>query len=68
MSFRDIKDFLNTDSSESVKSHFERHCDWCWDNGYGNCDRCKKAYNKVYIPIRKRELQEKLGLLKPNQM
>lgn len=56
--------FEHHTNSIELKEHFENYCNWCWYHGYGNCDACKKIYNKIYIPIRKRELQEKLGLLK----
>lgn len=65
MSFFDIKDFITLDKgSETLKKHFDNHCNWCWHHGYGNCDLCKKAFHKYYIPLRKRELQIKNGLIK----
>lgn len=48
--------------SEILKTQFENYCSWCWGHGYGNCDMCKQVYHRYYIPIRKKELQEKLGL------
>lgn len=49
--------------TQDLKEHFEAYCKWCWGHGYGNCDACRKIYNKLYIPLRKRELQLKLGLI-----
>lgn len=63
MSILMIEAQLVTDEgSEVLKTQFENYCSWCWGHGYGNCDMCKKVYYRYYIPIRKRELQEKLGL------
>lgn len=60
MSFSTIKDFLDLDNgSEALKKHFETHCEWCWGHDYGNCDVCRKAFNKIYRPMRIKELTEK---------
>jgi len=57
-----IEDFLELDKgSEALKKHFERHCDWCWGHGYGNCDVCRKKFNKYYRPMRIKELRIKHG-------
>lgn len=67
MSIMSIEDFLVLDEgSEVLKRQFEKYCDWCWGHGYGNCDVCRKKFNKYYIPIRKRELQIKNGLILEN--
>lgn len=54
--------FTGHKTSKELKEHFKDYCDWCWGHGYGNCDECKKIYRKLYIPLRKKELQIKLGL------
>lgn len=54
--------FLNHETTEELKKHFEQYCNHCWNHGCGNCTRCKKIYNKIYIPMRKKELQIKLGI------
>lgn len=60
MSFSDIKDFLNLNNgSEALKEHFETHCEWCWGHGYEDCVACLKDFNKIYRPIRIKELTEK---------
>lgn len=56
----------HTDSKE-LEEHFNKYCEWCWGHGYGNCDACKKIYNKLYISLRKKELQTKLGCLRGNR-
>lgn len=64
MSFFTIQDYLILDKgSQALKRQFERHCNWCWGHGYGNCDVCKRAFGKVYRPMRIRELtaQYKVG-------
>lgn len=57
-----LEGYANTSSSQTLKLHFEKYCDWCWGHGYGNCDRCKKGYMKLYIPLRIAEKQKELGL------
>ena len=65
MSFFIIEDCLILDEgSEVLKKQFENHCDWCWGRGFGNCDVCKKAFEKVYRPIRIKELTEKYKITK----
>lgn len=60
MSFFTIKDYLVLDEgSQALKRQFEHHCNWCWSHGYGNCDRCEKAFGKLYRPMRIRELTAK---------
>lgn len=60
MSFYSVKDFLFLDKdSEILRRQFEAYCEWCWGHGYGNCDICRKEFNKVYRPIRIKELTEK---------
>ena len=60
-----IEDFLILDEgSEVLKKQFENHCDWCWVHGFGDCDICKKAFNRVYRPIRIKELTEKYKTMK----
>lgn len=60
MSFYSVKDFLFLDKdSETLRRQFEAYCEWCWGHGYGNCDICRKEFNKVYRPIRIKELTEK---------
>lgn len=64
MSFFTIQDYLILDKgSQALKRQFERHCNWCWGHGYGNCDVCKRAFGRVYRPMRIRELtsQYKVG-------
>lgn len=68
MSIMLIEDNLVLDSgSEALKRQFDRHCDWCWGHGYGNCDVCRRVFHKYYIPLRKRELQIKNGLIKEDK-
>lgn len=67
MSFFGIIDCLDDRNSETINNHFKRHCEWCWYHGYGNCKNCERAYRKVYTPVRKKELREKLGLIKSSQ-
>lgn len=62
MAFMDISDFMNRDNSEAMKNHMNRHCNWCWGHGSGNCTICRSQFNKVYIPVRIREIQKELGL------
>lgn len=63
MSIISIEETLILDKgSKALKEQFERHCDWCWYHGFGNCDNCRKKFNKYYIPIRKEEIQIRLGL------
>ena len=65
MSFFTIEDPLILDEgSEVLKKQFENHCDWCWGHGFGNCDVCKKAFGKVYRPIRIKELTTKYKTMK----
>ena len=65
MSFFTIEDFLILDEgSEVLKKQFENHCDWCWGHSFGDCDICKKAFNRVYRPIRIKELTEKYKTIK----
>ena len=60
MSFFTIEEQLITDKgSEFLKQQFENHHDWCWHHGFGDCDVCRKAFNKVYRPIRIAELTKK---------
>lgn len=59
--------FADHKTSQDLKQHFETYCEWCWGHGYGNCDTCRKIYHKLYIPLRKRELQLKLGLIKESE-
>lgn len=60
MSFYSIKDFLALDKgSQTLQEHFEAHCKWCWGHGYGNCDICRKEFNRIYRPMRIKELTEK---------
>lgn len=60
MSFFTIEDYLILDKgSEGLKKQFENHCNWCWGHGYGHCDTCRKAFNKVYRPMRIAELTAK---------
>ena len=47
-----------------LKKQFENHCEWCWGHGFGDCDICKKAFNRVYRPIRIKELTEKYKTMK----
>ena len=54
--------FKDHNTSQELKEHFQTYCEWCWRHSYGNCDICHKIYNKLYIPLRKKELQIKLGL------
>ena len=56
--------FMDHTNSQDLEQHFKQYCAWCWKHGFGDCAICKKEYNKLYIPMRKRELQEKLGLIK----
>lgn len=55
--------FEHHTNSQELKEHFESYCDWCWGHGFGNCDACKKTYRKLYIPLRKKELLIKNGLM-----
>lgn len=65
MSIMQIEDYLILDKgSESLKKQFENYCDWCWGHGYGDCDVCRKIFHRYYIPLRKKELQIKNGLIK----
>ena len=60
-----IKDFLIlNEGSEVLKKQFENHCDWGWGHSFGDCDICKKAFNRVYRPIRIKELTEKYKTMK----
>ena len=54
---------ITNQGSAALKEQFDLYHDWCWCHGYGDCDICKKVFNKYYIPIRKRELQVKLRLI-----
>lgn len=65
MSIMQIDDNLILDKgSEALKKQFDHYCDWCWGHGYGNCDVCRKVFHRYYIPLRRRELQIKNGLIK----
>ena len=65
MSFFTIEDSLILDEgSEVLKKQFENHCDWCWRHGFGDCDVCKRAFNKLYRPIKIKELTEKYKITK----
>lgn len=69
MAIWNIEDNLILDEgSEILKKQFNNYCDWCWGHGYGNCDECRKFFRKYYLPIRKRELQIKLGLIKEDNL
>lgn len=57
-----LQEYANTESSQSLKNQFEKYCNWCWGHGFGNCDLCKREYNKLYIPLRIREKQKELKL------
>ena len=57
--------FEHHTSSQELKEHFNKYCDWCWGHCYGSCVVCKRIYRKLYIPLRKKELQIKCGLIKP---
>ena len=60
MSFFTIEDCLIlNEGSETLKKQFERHCEWCWGHGFGHCDICRKAFNRVWRPMRIAELTEK---------
>ena len=50
-------------NSKELEEHFKKYCEWCWYHGFGNCDVCEKIYHELYIPLRKRELQIKCGLI-----
>lgn len=68
MSIFEIEDFLILDKgSEALKKQFENYCNWCWGHGYGHCDTCRKVFNKYYIPIRKKELIDKMNKRKQNE-
>ena len=68
MSFFTIEDFLILDKGSGVlKKQFENHCNWCWGHGYGNCDVCRKAFGRVYRPIRIKELLIKHGFKEGEQ-
>ena len=63
MSMMQIKDFIDLDrGSKALKEHFERHHEWCWYHGYGNCDVCRRMFRRYYIPLRIAEKQKELGL------
>lgn len=62
MSYLEIINNVDDRNSETIKRQFENYCNWCWKHGHGNCSTCKRLYNKVYIPVRKKELKEKLGI------
>lgn len=65
MSFFTIEDFLILDEgSEVLKKQFENHCNWCWEHGFGKCDICNKAFERVYRPIRIKELTTKYKTMK----
>ena len=69
MSIMQIEDYLILDKgSEALKKQFDNYCDWCWGHGYGNCDVCRKIFHRYYIPLRKRELQIKNGLVKESEV
>lgn len=55
--------FEHHKNSFELKEHFKSYCEWCWGHGFGDCDVCKKIYHKLYIPLRKKELQMKCGLI-----
>lgn len=57
-----LEGYADTENSQSLKAHFDNYCKWCWGHGYGNCDNCKKHFNKLYIPLRIKEKQKELGL------
>lgn len=59
--------FEHHTNSQDLKEHFNKYCGWCWGNGYGDCDMCRKIYCKLYIPLRKKELQIKHGFLKGDE-
>lgn len=65
MSIMQIEDNLILDKgSEALKKQFDNYHNWCWYHGYGDCDVCRKIFHRYYIPLRKRELQIKNGLIK----
>lgn len=57
-----LQGYANTENSQSLKNQFEKYCNWCWGHSFGNCDLCKKQYNKLYIPLRIKEKQKELKL------
>ena len=59
--------FTGHTNSIDLEEHFKVYCEWCWRHGYGNCDACRKIYNKLYIPLRKKELQIKNGLIETDK-
>ena len=44
-------------SSQSLKEHFNRYCDWCWYHGTGNCDICKRLKNKALLKLKLQEFK-----------
>lgn len=62
MSIFELEDYLILDKgSEALKKQFENYCNWCWGYGFGHCDTCRRRFNKYYIPIRKKELIDRMN-------
>jgi len=55
--------FEHHKNSSELKEHFKSYCKVCWRHGFGDCDACMKIYHNLYIPLRKKELQMKCGLI-----
>jgi hypothetical protein len=41
------------ESAEDICKGFKNYCEWCWGNGYGNCDICKSNLNQWLKDINK---------------
>lgn len=35
-----------TASEEDLQICFKGYCEWCWGNGFGDCDACRAALKK----------------------
>lgn len=44
-------------SSAALKEHFNKYCNWCWYNGYGNCKVCTRLKNKTLLELKLNEFK-----------
>lgn len=47
------------DNAEELKQNFNKYCNWCWGNGYGDCEDCKNIL-KSKIDELEREKNDEL--------
>lgn len=50
-----LQDNLNHKTSQYLLENFKQYCEWCWGHSYGDCDLCRKRFNKAYASLKEKE-------------